>query len=65
MQEHLAAGSISPQAVAIMRAEAQNYGLTAAAIDHPNYTRLDTANRTPDAIAAHLTAQLERMTTHA
>lgn len=49
----LASGEINRRALAIVRAEARNYGLQAFAAggDYPNYQRLDVACMTPEAVA--------------
>lgn len=52
-RELLVSGEINRRALAIVRAEAQNYGLNAFAAgqDYPNYQRLDVARMTPQAVA--------------
>ncbi len=51
-RELLVSGEINRRALAIVRAEAQNYGLHAFAAghDYPNYQRLDVARMTPGAV---------------
>ena len=52
----LHSGEINPRALAILRAEAQNYGLHAFAAgqDYPNYQRLDVQHLSPKAVAQAL-----------
>lgn len=65
VHDHLAAGTITPGALRIMRAETQNYGLEGYTGTHPRYHRLQVDNLPPHAVAQAIAHQLEAITTHA
>ena len=58
----LSRGEINRRALAIVRAEARNYGLSAFAAgdDYPNYQRLDVANMRPEAVVEAMRDLLAR-----
>lgn len=51
VQAELKHGTVSPQAITIMQAEAQNYGLIPYNTSHPNYKLIVTDNLSPDSVA--------------
>lgn len=59
VQTALSHGEISAAAVRIVTAEAAQYGLEPFAQAHPRYNRIDTTTRSPEQVAAQLSAILQ------
>ncbi|MEQ8674000.1 MAG: hypothetical protein RLP44_32445 [Aggregatilineales bacterium] len=61
----LNAGGISPQALTILRAEAENYDLAPVQLDHARYRYLQTDNLTPEAVAEQVALIVKEMVNYA
>ena len=61
----LEAGAISPEALAIVRAEAKNYGLHPAGVSHPRYVCLHNDDQSPRSVALQIADLLHKAVCHA
>lgn len=61
----LNSGDISPQALTILRAEAENYDLTPANLSHERYQLIRTDDRSPQEVAAQVALTVQEMMSYA